>query len=244
MERSTRPTACRSVLIRGGSDLTTGVTGLPGFLVLAVVILLLWWHDPNPARNDVMNERLPTEDADVRKANPLRTQRRSLRRIAHEPHGADYGACGRSDPYRCSLVLAAGLHTRFCLFSVLWCEPLASRTSIPSHVTDSSTARLAPACVSIADGHHSLVKGENHGAEIHHYRRGRDRRPVRRVLWADERLSHANLREARQARRACAHPGNARTTPSTAVCTGWSAPGPAPTSIASGKNWARCRAGA
>ena len=38
------------VLVRGGSDLTTGVTGLPGFLVLAVVILLLWWHDPSPAR--------------------------------------------------------------------------------------------------------------------------------------------------------------------------------------------------
>jgi membrane protease YdiL (CAAX protease family) len=38
------------VLVRGGSDLTTGVTGLPGFLVLAVVILLLWRHDSNPAR--------------------------------------------------------------------------------------------------------------------------------------------------------------------------------------------------
>jgi len=41
------------VLVRGGSDLTTGVTGLPGFLVLAVVILLLWRHDPNPADTDV-----------------------------------------------------------------------------------------------------------------------------------------------------------------------------------------------
>jgi membrane protease YdiL (CAAX protease family) len=40
------------VLVRGGSDLTTGVTGLPGFLVLVVVILLLWWHDPNPAGRD------------------------------------------------------------------------------------------------------------------------------------------------------------------------------------------------
>jgi membrane protease YdiL (CAAX protease family) len=36
------------LLIRGGNDLTTGVTGLPGFIVLAVVILLLWLHDPNP----------------------------------------------------------------------------------------------------------------------------------------------------------------------------------------------------
>jgi membrane protease YdiL (CAAX protease family) len=33
------------VLIRGGSDLTTGVTGLPGFVVLATVILILWLHD-------------------------------------------------------------------------------------------------------------------------------------------------------------------------------------------------------
>ena len=38
------------VLVRGGSDLTTGVTGLPGFLVLAVVILILWLHDSDPAR--------------------------------------------------------------------------------------------------------------------------------------------------------------------------------------------------
>jgi membrane protease YdiL (CAAX protease family) len=38
--------------IRGGSDLTTGVTGLPGFLVLAAVILLLWRHHPNPGRNE------------------------------------------------------------------------------------------------------------------------------------------------------------------------------------------------
>ncbi len=35
-------------LVRGGSDLTTGVTGLPGFLVLALVILLLWRHDSRP----------------------------------------------------------------------------------------------------------------------------------------------------------------------------------------------------
>jgi len=38
------------VLVRGGNDLTTGVTGLAGFLVLVAVILLLWWHDPDPAR--------------------------------------------------------------------------------------------------------------------------------------------------------------------------------------------------
>jgi len=43
------------VLVRGGSDLTTGVTGLPGFLVLAVVILILWRHDPNPARNEILS---------------------------------------------------------------------------------------------------------------------------------------------------------------------------------------------
>jgi membrane protease YdiL (CAAX protease family) len=42
------------VLVRGGSDLTTGVTGLPGFLVLAVVIVILWLHDPDPARGTVM----------------------------------------------------------------------------------------------------------------------------------------------------------------------------------------------
>jgi membrane protease YdiL (CAAX protease family) len=51
------------VFVHGGSDLTTGVTGLPGFLVLAMVILLLWWHDPSPAWNDVMtsvNETAPT----------------------------------------------------------------------------------------------------------------------------------------------------------------------------------------
>lgn len=33
------------VLIQGGNDLTTGVTGLPGFVVLTVVILVLWLHD-------------------------------------------------------------------------------------------------------------------------------------------------------------------------------------------------------
>jgi uncharacterized protein len=32
------------VLVRGGSDLTTGVTGLPGFLVLTAINLLLWRH--------------------------------------------------------------------------------------------------------------------------------------------------------------------------------------------------------
>jgi membrane protease YdiL (CAAX protease family) len=37
------------VLIRGGSDLTTGVTGLAGFIVLAAVIVILWLHDSNPA---------------------------------------------------------------------------------------------------------------------------------------------------------------------------------------------------
>jgi membrane protease YdiL (CAAX protease family) len=37
------------VLVRGGSDLTTGVTGLPGFVVLAAIILILWRHDPKPA---------------------------------------------------------------------------------------------------------------------------------------------------------------------------------------------------
>jgi membrane protease YdiL (CAAX protease family) len=36
------------VLIQGGNDLTTGVTGLPGFVVLAVVILVLWLHDSHP----------------------------------------------------------------------------------------------------------------------------------------------------------------------------------------------------
>jgi uncharacterized protein len=36
------------VLVQGGSDLTTGVTGLPGFLVLILVILLLAWHDSEP----------------------------------------------------------------------------------------------------------------------------------------------------------------------------------------------------
>lgn len=36
------------VLIRGGNDLTTGVTGLPGFVVLAAVILILWLHDSHP----------------------------------------------------------------------------------------------------------------------------------------------------------------------------------------------------
>jgi membrane protease YdiL (CAAX protease family) len=42
------------VWVQGGSDLTTGVTGLPGFLVLAVVILILRWHDPDPARPNVL----------------------------------------------------------------------------------------------------------------------------------------------------------------------------------------------
>ncbi len=38
------------VLVRGGSDLTSGMTGLPGFIVLAVVIWILWLHDPDPQR--------------------------------------------------------------------------------------------------------------------------------------------------------------------------------------------------
>jgi membrane protease YdiL (CAAX protease family) len=42
------------VLVQGGSDLTTGVTGLPGFLVLAVVILILWLHDPDPTLGSIM----------------------------------------------------------------------------------------------------------------------------------------------------------------------------------------------
>ena len=76
---------------------------------------------------------------------------------------------------------------------------------------------------------------------ISHHRR-RHRRPVRRLLRADERLSHADLRAARQ-------PGG--------LCTSWKRKGytfdgcihwlvgsrPAPTSIASGRSWARCRAG-
>jgi uncharacterized protein len=57
------------VLVRGGNDLMTGVTGLPGFLVLVVVILLLWWRDPNPARS-VAEENLTAEDAEVRRAKP------------------------------------------------------------------------------------------------------------------------------------------------------------------------------
>jgi membrane protease YdiL (CAAX protease family) len=36
------------VFVRGGSDLTTGMTGLPGFVVLAAVILVLWLHDRDP----------------------------------------------------------------------------------------------------------------------------------------------------------------------------------------------------
>lgn len=66
------------VLVRGGSDLTTGVTGLPGFVVLAIVILILWRHDPNPAQNDVMKVSLPTEDADVRQAKPWEVARGRL----------------------------------------------------------------------------------------------------------------------------------------------------------------------
>jgi membrane protease YdiL (CAAX protease family) len=38
------------VLVQGGSDLTTGVTGLPGFVVLTAVILILWLHDSRPTR--------------------------------------------------------------------------------------------------------------------------------------------------------------------------------------------------
>ncbi|MBM4028358.1 MAG: CPBP family intramembrane metalloprotease [Planctomycetes bacterium] len=41
-------------LVRGGSDLTTGVTGLPGFLVLAAVLLLLWRLDPDPTRGNAV----------------------------------------------------------------------------------------------------------------------------------------------------------------------------------------------
>ncbi len=41
-----------------------------------------------------------------------------------------------------------------------------------------------------------LMKGENHGREVHHHRRGRNRGLVRRVLRADERLPHPDLRDA------------------------------------------------
>ena len=58
------------VLVRGGNDLTTGVTGLPGFLVLAIAILILWWLDPNPVRDDGRKEGLPAEDTNVREAEP------------------------------------------------------------------------------------------------------------------------------------------------------------------------------
>jgi len=44
------------VLIRGGDDLTTGVTGLPGFVVLAAVILILWLHDSDPQSNASVEE--------------------------------------------------------------------------------------------------------------------------------------------------------------------------------------------
>jgi len=50
------------VLIRGGSDLTTGVTGLPGFIVLAAVIAILWLHDSKPARADESTEGLSQND--------------------------------------------------------------------------------------------------------------------------------------------------------------------------------------
>jgi len=45
-------------LIRGGSDLTTGVTGLPGFVVLAAVILILWLRDSKPAGADESIENM------------------------------------------------------------------------------------------------------------------------------------------------------------------------------------------
>jgi len=63
------------VFIRGGDDLTTGVTGLPGFLVLAVVILVLWRLDPNPARDDGMKESLTADDTDAREVKPLESAR-------------------------------------------------------------------------------------------------------------------------------------------------------------------------
>jgi len=44
------------VLIQGGNDLTTGVTGLPGFLVLAALILILWLRDSDPRDNTSVEE--------------------------------------------------------------------------------------------------------------------------------------------------------------------------------------------
>ncbi|MCU0917069.1 MAG: CPBP family intramembrane metalloprotease [Planctomycetes bacterium] len=58
------------VLVRGGSDLTTGVTGLPGFLVLAVVVLLLWRHDPSPSYRDA--DHLYVQSQNVCDDNGLR----------------------------------------------------------------------------------------------------------------------------------------------------------------------------
>jgi uncharacterized protein len=44
------------VLIQGGNDLTTGVTGLPGFVVLAGVILILWLRDSDPQGSESVEE--------------------------------------------------------------------------------------------------------------------------------------------------------------------------------------------
>ncbi len=47
------------VLVQGGSDLTTGMTGLPGFAVLAAVILILWLHDRDLLGHDRMEQTNP-----------------------------------------------------------------------------------------------------------------------------------------------------------------------------------------
>lgn len=44
------------MLVKGGNDLTTGLTGLPGFAVLAAVILALFLYDPAPAEPDTRKD--------------------------------------------------------------------------------------------------------------------------------------------------------------------------------------------
>ena len=69
-------------------------------------------------------------------------------------------------------------------------------------------------------------KERQHGRQVHHHHRSRVCRAVGRHLCPDERLPHPDLRDARPARAACARPGSARATPSTAASTGWWAPRP------------------
>jgi membrane protease YdiL (CAAX protease family) len=46
------------MLIKGGNDLTTGMTGIPGFITLLLIILLVYFYDTRISKEKIMEGRL------------------------------------------------------------------------------------------------------------------------------------------------------------------------------------------